>query len=91
VLRYPAIAEHDEIGTNKDGNSILLRHKGEELFPEHKPLDFLLERRTSVSLILLVSLHGLSALSSPRWCDGLGSLLSLKAIGVAACSAASVW
>jgi predicted phage terminase large subunit-like protein len=35
VLRYPAIAEHDE----------LHRKKGEALFPEHKPLDFLLERR----------------------------------------------
>jgi predicted phage terminase large subunit-like protein len=35
VLRYPAIAEHDE----------LHRRKGEALFPEHKPLDFLLERK----------------------------------------------
>lgn len=35
VLRYPAIAEMDE----------LHRKKGEALFPEHKPLDFLLERR----------------------------------------------
>src|ERR1035437_1368929 len=35
VLRYPAIAEHDE----------LHRRKGEALFPEHKPLEFLLERR----------------------------------------------
>ena len=35
VLRYPAIAEHDE----------LHRKKGEALFPELKPLDFLLERR----------------------------------------------
>jgi hypothetical protein len=35
VLRYPAIAEHDE----------LHRKKGEALFPEHKPLDFLMERR----------------------------------------------
>jgi predicted phage terminase large subunit-like protein len=35
VCRYPAIAEHDE----------LHRKKGEALFPEHKPLDFLMERR----------------------------------------------
>ena len=35
VLRYPAIAEHDEPH----------RKKGEALFPEHKPLDFLMERR----------------------------------------------
>lgn len=35
VLRYPAIAEHDE------------RHRraGEPLMPEHKPLDFILERK----------------------------------------------
>ncbi len=41
VLRYPAIAEQDEFGP--DGK--LRRRKGEALFPEHKPLDFLLERR----------------------------------------------
>jgi phage terminase large subunit-like protein len=35
VLRYPAIAEHDEPH----------RRKGEALFPEHKPLDFLYERK----------------------------------------------
>jgi hypothetical protein len=35
VLRYPAVAEHDE----------LHRRKGEALFPEHKPLDFLFERK----------------------------------------------
>jgi predicted phage terminase large subunit-like protein len=35
VQRYPAVAEHDE----------LHRRKGEALFPEHKPLDFLKERR----------------------------------------------
>jgi hypothetical protein len=35
ILRYPAIAEHDE----------LHRKKGEALFPEHKPLEFLMERR----------------------------------------------
>jgi hypothetical protein len=35
VLRYPAVAEHDE----------LHRRKGDALFPEHKPLDFLYERK----------------------------------------------
>ena len=35
VLRYPAIAEHDEF----------FRKKGDALFPEHKPLEFLLERK----------------------------------------------
>jgi hypothetical protein len=35
LLRYPAIAEHDE----------LHRRKGDPLFPELKPLDFLYERR----------------------------------------------
>jgi hypothetical protein len=35
VLCYPAIAEHDEPH----------RRKGEALFPEHKPLDFLYERK----------------------------------------------
>jgi hypothetical protein len=35
VLNYPAIAEHDE----------LHRRKGDPLFPELKPLDFLLERK----------------------------------------------
>jgi predicted phage terminase large subunit-like protein len=35
LLRYPAIAEHDEIH----------RRKGEALFPELKPLDFLYERK----------------------------------------------
>jgi hypothetical protein len=35
ICRYPAIAEHDE----------LHRRKGEALFPEHKPLDFLMGRR----------------------------------------------
>lgn len=35
ICRYKAIAEHDE----------LHRRKGEALFPEHKPLDFLLERK----------------------------------------------
>lgn len=34
-IRFPAIAEHDEV----------FRAKGEALFPEHKPLDFLLERK----------------------------------------------
>ena len=41
VLRYPAIAEADEF--NDRGK--LLRRKGEALFPQHKPLDFLLERK----------------------------------------------
>jgi CheY-like chemotaxis protein len=35
MLRYPAIAEHDE----------RYRRKGDPLFPELKPLDFLLERK----------------------------------------------
>jgi hypothetical protein len=35
VLNFPAIAEKDET----------FRKKGEALFPEHKPLDFLLERK----------------------------------------------
>lgn len=35
VLRYPALAVEDE----------KYRKKGEPLFPEHKPLDFLLERK----------------------------------------------
>ena len=38
VLRYPAIAEHDE-PTRRDG---------EPLFPAHKPLDFLLERKQAM-------------------------------------------
>ena len=43
VLRYAAIAEHDE-EHNYEGKR-LVRHKGEPLFAEHKPLDFLLERK----------------------------------------------
>jgi len=35
VLRYPAIADTDEVH----------RLRGQALFPEHKPLDFLLERK----------------------------------------------
>jgi predicted phage terminase large subunit-like protein len=35
VLRYPAIATHDE----------LYRKKGGALFPSHKPLDFLMDRK----------------------------------------------
>jgi hypothetical protein len=35
MLRYPAIAERDE----------LFRRKGDPLFPELKPLDFLLDRK----------------------------------------------
>ena len=38
VLRYPAIAERDEAH----------RRKGEALFPEHKSLEFLLERKTAM-------------------------------------------
>lgn len=38
VLRYPAIAETDEP----------FRKAGDALFPEHKPLDFLLERKTAM-------------------------------------------
>ena len=37
VLRYPAIAEDDE--------GLPHRGRGEPLFPEHKPLDFLLEQK----------------------------------------------
>ena len=43
VLRYPAIAEEDEVHTY-EGKPVY-RRKGEALFPEHKPLDFLLERK----------------------------------------------
>jgi predicted phage terminase large subunit-like protein len=39
LLRYPAIAEHDE----------QYRRAGEALFPELKPLDFLQERRTTMT------------------------------------------
>jgi hypothetical protein len=35
ILRYPAIAEHDE----------MQRRKGEALFPQHKSLSFLMERK----------------------------------------------
>ena len=42
VLRYPAIAEEDEFDPV---TGRLRRRKGEALFPELKPLDFLLERR----------------------------------------------
>lgn len=41
VLRYPAIAEKNEV--NADGK--LLRRKGEALFPEVKSLEFLLRRK----------------------------------------------
>jgi phage terminase large subunit-like protein len=39
VFRYPAIAEEDEKN----------RRKGEALFPEHKSLEFLLERKTAMA------------------------------------------
>jgi predicted phage terminase large subunit-like protein len=39
ILRYPAIAEEEE----------KKRHKGEALFPEHKSLPFLMERRRAMS------------------------------------------
>jgi predicted phage terminase large subunit-like protein len=39
VLRYPAVAESDE------GH----RLEGEALFPEHKPLDFLMERKATMA------------------------------------------
>src|SRR5262249_35712342 len=39
ILRYPAVAEEDEKN----------RHKGEALFPEHKSLPFLMERRKAMS------------------------------------------
>jgi predicted phage terminase large subunit-like protein len=42
ILCYPAIAEADEF----DETGGLLRRKGEALFAEFKPLDFLLERKT---------------------------------------------
>jgi predicted phage terminase large subunit-like protein len=38
-LNFPAVAEYDEV----------FRRKGEALFPEHKPLDFLLERKGLLS------------------------------------------
>jgi hypothetical protein len=40
VISYPAIAEQDEVWAGRS----LLRRKGVALFPELKPLDFLLER-----------------------------------------------
>jgi predicted phage terminase large subunit-like protein len=40
ILEFPAIAEKDE----------RFRKKGEALFPQHKPLDFLLERKKVMSL-----------------------------------------
>lgn len=43
VLCYPAIAEEDEVHTYK--GAPVYRRKGDALFPEHKPLDFLLERK----------------------------------------------
>jgi hypothetical protein len=43
ILRYPAIAETDEIHVTKLGTHV--RKQGEALFPAWKPLDFLLERK----------------------------------------------
>jgi len=43
VLRYPAIAEEDEL--HEFQGKPYWRRKGEALFQEHKPLDFLLERK----------------------------------------------
>jgi predicted phage terminase large subunit-like protein len=43
ILRYPAVAEVDEIHVTKLGTHH--RKKGEALFPEWKPLDFLFERQ----------------------------------------------
>jgi predicted phage terminase large subunit-like protein len=44
VLRYSAIAEHDEEHVFEGKRFV--RHRGEPLFAELKPLDFLLERKT---------------------------------------------
>jgi hypothetical protein len=44
MLRYPAVAERDE----------RCRRKGDPLFPELKPLDFLLERKKLLTQPLLV-------------------------------------
>jgi phage terminase large subunit-like protein len=43
VLHYPAIAEVDEL--HQYQGKPIWRRKGEPLFPELKPLDFLLERK----------------------------------------------
>jgi predicted phage terminase large subunit-like protein len=43
VLRYPAIAEKDE--THFYQGKPVHRHEGDALFPELKPIDFLLERK----------------------------------------------
>lgn len=43
VLRYPAIAEEETRHTYRGRTYV--RRKGEPLFAEHKPLDFLLERK----------------------------------------------
>jgi len=47
VLSYPAIAEHDEKN----------RKQGEALFPEHKSLDFLLERKMMMDSTSWLSLY----------------------------------
>jgi hypothetical protein len=43
VLRYPAVAEQDEIHTTKLGQHV--REAGEALLPGLKPLNFLMERK----------------------------------------------
>jgi phage terminase large subunit-like protein len=45
VIAFPAIAKHNEYIRHPNGERVLLRKKGEALFPEHKSIDFLLLRR----------------------------------------------
>lgn len=47
IIRYPAIAEKNE----------MFRDKGEALFPEHKSLEFLLERKSGMSQASWESLY----------------------------------
>jgi predicted phage terminase large subunit-like protein len=47
VLIYPAIAEHDDE----------YRKEGEALFPEHKPIDFLLERKALMASTNFAALY----------------------------------
>lgn len=52
VIRFPAIAEHDEyLGRH------LLRSKGDPLFPEHKSLEFLLTQKRGMTLAGWESLY----------------------------------
>lgn len=53
VMKFPAIAEEDEY----DDEGVLLRKKGEALFPEHKSLAFLLARKKVMSLPSWVSIY----------------------------------